>query len=249
VNTAGQDYSKIGKSLGKLMSDIRKQYNPGGEAHAITSNFTNYATWLKEHQERVAKGDVLGEDLNLANNYYMSNYQGVGKIDPVTGSYNRFNPDTLSEWQDPNKIIQDVYKEFKPEKNKVGTSWVANDGTIRYQEVETEGITAQRLQPSFETALAANPKYMSYISQRAKFLGQPDSVQPFIKGYTAQRANDLSYMNESNISKLERDPLAVARAKAAMDKENINYMMSLQQYGESTTGLLSMEPTFDPNQD
>lgn len=88
---------------------------------------------------------------------------------------------------------------------------------------------------------------MSYISQRAKFLGNSDAVQPFIKSYTTQRANDLSYMNQSQIDKLERDPIAVARAKAQMDRENIDYYNSLQQYGESTTGLLSMEPTFDPN--
>jgi len=43
VNTAGQDYSKIGRPLTQLMMDIRREYNPGGKAHAITSNFTNYS--------------------------------------------------------------------------------------------------------------------------------------------------------------------------------------------------------------
>ena len=43
VNDAGQDYSRIGRQLGKLMSDIRREYNPGGKAHAITSNFGNYS--------------------------------------------------------------------------------------------------------------------------------------------------------------------------------------------------------------
>lgn len=227
------------------MSNIRKELNPGGEANAIISNFGNYSKWLTEHQERVAKGNILGEDVNLANNYYMTNYQGIGQIDPVTGAYNRFNPEMLSDYSDPNKIIQDVYKEFKPEKHKVGESYLDN-GFIRYKEVEKEGITPDRLNPSFQTALTADPKFMSYIQQKYKFMGKEDQALPTVATYAAQRAQDLSYMNESSINKMERDPLAVARAKAAMDKQNIDYMMSFQQYGETTTGLLTMEPTFDP---
>lgn len=42
VASAQGDYSRIGKQLTKLTSDIRKQLNPGGEANAIVSNFSNY---------------------------------------------------------------------------------------------------------------------------------------------------------------------------------------------------------------
>ena len=246
VSTYQGDYSKIGRKLAGLMSNIRKELNPGGEANAIISNFGNYSKWLAEHQERVAKGNVLGEDLNLANNYYMSNYQGIGQIDPVTGAYNRFNPETLTDYSDPNKIIQDVYKEFKPEKYKVGESYL-QDGMIHYRETEQEGITPDRLNPSFQTALAADPKFMSYIQQRYKFLGRQDQVVPTIAAYAAQRAQDLSYLNQSSVDKMERDPLAVAREKARLDRQNIDYMMSFQQYGETTEGLLPMEPTFNPD--
>jgi len=248
VNSYGGDYSKIGKKLGNLLNSIKREYNPGGKAHAITSNFGNYTTWIKEHQDRVAKGNVLGEDLNLANSYYMKNYTGIGEIDPVTGSYNRFNPDTLTDYRDPNKIIQDTFKEFKPEKRKVGTSWTDEKGFVHYSEQEQEGITPDRLAPSFQTALAADPQYSSYIQQKAKFIGlSPEEAQTWSKNYANQRAQDLSYMSSSNTDKMERDPLYVARAKANMDKENIDYMYNLQQYGETTNGLLSSEPTFNPD--
>jgi len=176
----------------------------------------------------------------------MNNYQGIGEIDPVTGSYNRFNPETLTDYADPNKIIQDVYKEFKPEKYKVGES-VLRNGMIEYTEKEREGITAERLNPSFQTALTSDPKFMSYIQQKYKYMGKDGLALPTVAAYAAQRAQDLSYMNESSISKMERDPLAVAREKARLDKQNIDYMMSFQQYGETTNGMLTMEPTFDPD--
>ena len=100
--------------------------SPGGVANAITSNYSNYNTWLGSHQERLKKGALLAEDLNIANNYYMQNYTGIGDIDPVTGTYNRFAPEDLMDYQDPEAIVQDIWKGFKPEKRKVGTSWVEN---------------------------------------------------------------------------------------------------------------------------
>ena len=36
------DYSAASKDLYKLVSDIEKEYNPGGKAHAIETNYKNY---------------------------------------------------------------------------------------------------------------------------------------------------------------------------------------------------------------
>lgn len=230
VATYKGDYSQAGKDLRGLLSDIKKDYNPGGRAAAISSNYATYKDWLGRHQERLKKGEILAEDLNLANDYFMSNYTGVGNIDPVTGDYNRFNPEEVSAYTDPDKIIQDVYKTFKPEKRKVGKT-VFENGLKKYTVEETEGIDANRLLPSFRQALLGNPQYSNYLAQKSKFLGlDSDSVEQYIDQYSEQRAQDLSYMNVSHDEKFDRDPLYLLREKARLDKKNQDDLLQKLSY-------------------
>ena len=226
----GGNYANANKDINGLLKEIRKEYNPGGKVNAITTNYGTYQEWLTRHRERVEKGNVLGQDLNLANNYFMNNYTGVGEIDPVAGTYNRFNAEDLSDYTDAEAIIQKTYAGFKPEKWKQGVTTLKN-GIFNYQEDEFEGIKAQRLAPSFQAALMNDPKYASYLGQKAKFMGAPpEAAAQLINGYAGQRAQDLSYMNQSSINKMERDPYYVAMAKAKADKENMQ-MFSQLQYG------------------
>lgn len=244
------DYSKASKDLALLISDMRKQYNPGGEAHAITSNYMQYNDWLTRHRDRVEKGKVMGDDLNLANSYIMKNYTGIGTVDPVTGAFNKVNTEDLVDHIDEDKIIRDVYSTFKPEKRSQGMSYLDKDGFIKYEKVETDGITKDRLLPSFRQALAGNDQFVSYQSQKAKFLGiDPNQYLPaYVDNYSNRRAQDLSYLNMSSDSKMERDPLYVARAKASMDKENMMSMLSTLQYETGQPNVtMAKEPTIDPD--
>lgn len=218
------NYAKASSKLKELTRKIKKDFNPGGEAAAISGNYTNYNTWLKSSLELVEKGKVLGEDFNLANAYHMKNYQGIGSFDPVKGSYNIFNPETLSEYGDMEGNIQKSFATFKPEKSKHGTTQFKN-GNIIYHETEYEGISKARLKPSFESALNTDPKITNYISQRAKYLGySPKEAQDYINNFAAQRANDLAYQNSSDIEKVTRDPLSLlyARAKIAADAKKVD---------------------------
>ena len=224
------DYSKASKRLEELTRKIKKDFNPGGVANAISGNYNNYKDWLKNSQDLIEKGKVLGEDLNIANAYYMNDYKGIGQFDPVRGSYNVFTPETLTEYVNPDTIIQDVYKNFKPEKIKVGRT-VFQNGIQTYVEEEQEGISQERLYPSFLNAVASDPKYMNYLHQRAKFSGiAPDALKGYVDNYTKQRAQDLSYMNKSDIQKAERDPLFLLREKKRLDKETFSELFSPYQY-------------------
>ena len=236
----GGNYANANKDINGLLKEIRKEYNPGGKVNAITTNYGTYQEWLTRHRERVEKGNVLGQDLNLANNYFMNNYTGVGEIDPVAGTYNRFNAEDLSDYTDAEAIIQKTYAGFKPEKWKQGVTTLKN-GIFNYQEDEFEGIKAQRLAPSFQAALMNDPKYASYLGQKAKFMGAPpEAAAQLINGYAGQRAQDLSYMNQSSINKMERDPYYVTMAKAKADKENMQ-MFSQLQYGAGTGADVSLQ--------
>jgi len=245
------DYSKASNKLRDLTRTIKKDFNPGGKAAAISGNYTNYNTWLKNSQELVEKGKALGEDLNLANTYHMKNYQGIGEFNPVSGAYNMFTPEALTEYTDPDSIIQDTYKNFKPEKRKVGKT-VFRNGLQVYEEQEQEGITVDRLNPSFYSALSSDPKYTQYMQQKAKYMGlSPNDVETFTKQYAAQRATDLSYMSTSDITKAERDPLFLLqekqRLKDASDKKIISELTAQYKWEPTTQAMQRQEANIDPN--
>ncbi len=247
VAKSNGDYSTAAKDLNKTLSRIRKDLSPGGVGKAIVDNYSNYSTWLNNQRERVKSGKVLAEDLSLANNYYMKNYTGIGDLDPVTQTYNQIQPDELMDHQSAEDIVQNVYKQFKPEKKSVSMPSIRN-GIIENRQVSTEGIEAKRLYPSFATALSADPKLTQYLSQRAKFAGlDPNAQLDYIDQYSKQRAQDLSYMNESDERKWTRDPLAVARVKAQADKENMQQFMSFLQHEPLAPNTTYVEPKIDPD--
>lgn len=213
------DYSKASNKLKDLTRKIKRDFTPGGEANAISTNYNNYNTWLKNSQDLVERGKALGEDFNLANKYHMENYKGIGTFNPVTGSYNTFNPETLSEYADMEANIQKSFATFKPEKRKVGKTRFEN-GKIIYDEQEVEGISANRLDPSFQQVLATDPKVIGYMTQKARYMGlTPQQAQQYISNYATQRAKDLAYESSSDINKAQRDPLSLLYARAALAKK------------------------------
>jgi len=223
------NYAQASQDLRKLQSEMRNDLNPGGTAHAITTNFSQYQTWLKNQQDRLEKGKIIADDVNLANNYIMKNYQGIGNIDPVTGSFNKLQTEEVADYQDPNEIIDKVYKEFKPEKGKTSYT-VFQNGLQTQVEEEFESMDPNRLNSAFQQALFSEPKYITYVQQRAKFAGVPkDQALGFVADLATQRANSLGYLNKTSGSKSERDPLALINARAAADRVNIKYKNDLDR--------------------
>lgn len=252
VSKYGNDYSKASDELNKLTYQIKKDYGPGGKAGAIIGNYTAYNQWMKQQQDLVEKGKALGEDLNLANDYYMKNYKGIGEFDPISGNYNRFNADQLTEYVNPDDIIQNVYKNFKPEKHRVARTTFENGQQVT-RDVEVEGISANRLTPSFNSALQQNPKYQAYLQQQSKFRGlSGKEVEASIAGYVQQRAQDLSYASDSDIVKRERDPLALLHERHRLKKQeqqDFFSAVSAFEYNPTTEVSSRKESTIDPNGD
>ena len=245
----GSDYSRASSDLKALTHKIQKDYGPGGKANAIISNYNSYKDWRKAQQELVEKGKALGQDLNVADTYYMNQYKGIGEFDPITGNYNRFNAETLAEYIDPDSILQDVYKNFKPEKQKVSRTEFKNGLQTQITE-EIDGISASRLQPSFQTALANNPKYIAYLTQQAKLRGIPEEeIGTFVQQYAGRRAMDLSYQNKANEVRSERDPLSLIytrhRLRQQENQELIQGLTSNYQYDPTTEVTNRKSSTID----
>lgn len=238
VNSYGGDYSRASRDLQKMLYKIKKDFGPGGEANAIISNKRALADWQKQHQELVSKGKILGEDLNDAYRYYMNNYQGIGEFDPTTGAYNQLVPETLTEYVNPDELIQNVYKNFKPEKYEISRT-IFKDGKQTQVTESREGITPERLYPSFYTALQADPKFTQYVNQMAKYRGlDPDKTNAALNEYVKQRAQDLSYLSQSDIQKSERDPLFLLRErqrlKDASDQKLLSQIEGLYEFNPTT---------------
>lgn len=80
------DFSKAGRGLNDFLYNLKKEYNPGGKAHAIVTRKQKWDSWLGRQQERVGK-ELTGDQLSSAYNYYFNNIEPIGEKDPITGAY------------------------------------------------------------------------------------------------------------------------------------------------------------------
>lgn len=247
VNKYRGDYSQASNDLTQLLFRIKKDYGPGGEAGAIIGNYQNYQNWAANSQDLIKKGNVLGEDFNLAHNYYMQQYQGIGQRDPNTGSFNVFSPETLTEYADPEQIVQDVAAKTKPQKFRRLTTQFKN-GLKEEAIVEHNGVTPERLYPGFVQALTTDPKYMNYLRQRAKFTGlDPNQLPAAIDSFARSRAQSLSYMDDIQEQRLDRDPLALLYTKHRLQQEaNQELVRSFYQQDPTVDVVSREESTITP---
>lgn len=201
------DYSQATKDLYRLKKEIERDFAPGGEAHAIQTNYLTYVDWDKRQKERVAKGEVASSDLNMASNYFMNSFAGT-KPDEY-GVYSKLNVQELAKTVDMDKIVRDVAATMKPEKIETGNT-VFKDGLKIDITSAQEGVSYERLSPSLKLALSANPDVANYFSQKMLFSGaDPSLARTYLEQYADARAKDLSYLSTKNTSFKERDSLAL----------------------------------------
>lgn len=238
------DYSKATRDVQSLTRKVQRDLQHG-KPGAIVGNYERYQQWLANQRERLEKGKIIADDLNLANDYYMKTYKGVGELDPVTGNYGLLNPEEVTEYQSPDAIINEVYKSFKPQSYErsetVFQNGLQTDKTVKY-----EGIDPNRLYPAFASALEHDPKLATNMMQRAKFMGvDPQTIWNNLGEYSAQRAQALGYLNRSEGSKSQRDPLALIQARGAQDRATAKYKQDLKDISTTNLfkGLYQWEPS------
>lgn len=235
------DYAQATNELTKMLYQIKKDFGPGGEAGAIIQNYGMYQNWLKDSQDLVEKGKALGEDLNEAHAYEMNKYSGIGQRDPVSGSFRRFNPETLTEYVDPEKIAQSVADATKPITIK-NSRTVFQNGLQTDITDELSGVTADRLHPAIQSALTSNPQYMAYVQQKARRLGaSPDDVMDMIADFSQKRASSLSYLSPTHLEQSRVDPRSLIRLRANLQKQNMQEVLGTFYQHEPTIDVLTKE--------
>jgi hypothetical protein len=178
----------------------------------------------------------------------MSKYQGIGQRDPVTGNYGRFNPETLTEYIDPEKIARDVANATKPVSYKQGRTVFKNGLQTDITE-EISGVTPERLHPAIQSALTNNPQYVAYIQQKARRLGiSPDQALGMVEQFSHQRAQDLSYINRVDDQKSRVDPRSLIRLRADLQKQNMQEVLgSFYQHEPTIDAVTKEQSTITPD--
>lgn len=208
VNSVGGDYSKLNDQVRSLKADMMKEYSPGGKAYAIMMNKKQYDTEIARQKQRLGKGEVTEQQLQLLDKYVQDNYKGIGSIDPLTGSYNQLSMPDLAEYVDPTKDLRDTFS--KAPKRKVRRVVPQSDGKghIIYQTVETEEVDPNQLQSSGYAQLASNRKYLNYLSNLAQLSGKtPQETQAFlndsatnlVKGLVPEYSGRFSDIQETDV--------------------------------------------------
>lgn len=189
----------------------------------------------------------------------MSTYQGIGNIDPVTGDFNRLNPEHIVEYKDYNATINEINKNIPIEKQAIGRT-VRNGNYLDYQYQNVEGKDPNKLYSAFRTGLENDPQVVGRLDQISKFLGLPqDSASLWLDQISQAKAQELGgYSTTERTNKLEADPFALASHKAALDRANIKYKNELDkktiqdlqsglEYGQLTGNpYAKSEPNIDP---
>lgn len=223
VKDSGGNFANISKGLNELTSTIRSQLAPTGEAGAIVNNFNLYQDWLKRHQDRVTKGEIIGADLAQASNYFLSNFGGTNPDE--AGVYAQIQLDDLSNYVPLDEMSRKIANEVKPIKGKRGTH-VLKDGLFIYNSIESEGVSKERIQEAVGTTLAGDARVMSYLRDKLKYAGgDPSKVSEFLSSYAGSLGEALAYENEFTDQKLTRDPMAVARYRVQAQKKNNEELM------------------------
>jgi hypothetical protein len=209
VQAYNGDYSQATKDLYSLASQIKRDFSPGGEAHAINKNYTEYVDWSTRSKDRVAKGEITSADYNMGNKFFLGNFQGT-KADE-NGIYSNITLQELAKTVDLDKIVRDVADKMKPEKIETGSTVFKNGLKIDITDVQ-EGVSYERLQPSIQLALKGNPEVGAYIAQKAMFTGlDPALATNYLDEYAQSRAQDLSYLSSKYTEYSDRDKFALQK--------------------------------------
>lgn len=164
VSKYSGDYSRATKDLNALLSEMKKQYRPGGEIHAIQDNHARYVNWEKEEQERVKSGKVTSGTFNKGKNYIRTKYTGIGDINPETGSYSTLNTIALPEYVDETKLAMDSLDKLKPRKISRLTPRIDKDGRVYNVTEEVEGIDQNEATLAVQQTLLSDNKWMELAS-------------------------------------------------------------------------------------
>lgn len=227
VSKYNGDYSSAYRDLDMLRRDMEKLLRPGGEANAIIANKASFADWYS----RMSKDkEVNPESLNLAYQYYMSPeskgyYSGVGEKNPITQSYNVFNPEEVIGYTNPDTVVLPAIKAleasgFEKEWDSIGGQWIMRN------KQSGEELTEEEIARTAFRALANDKNYFNSLSQTARFRGEEgyDPTEYALKLAQSYGA-DYAYSRTKQSQTVSPNEWGMAKYKADRDDARQNQLL------------------------
>jgi hypothetical protein len=216
-----------------LARSVRRDFSPGGQAHAIQQNYSDYQTWLENQRKRLNEGLIQPFQLNSASEYVLGNYSGIGEGGP-NGIFNRISGPEIEQYVDINDEVSKYAEEVVASSLESG-QWVdRGDGIFKKTSTGLEAITPQEIQYAVLSGVAGNQNYQSYVRQMIEFGADPDIIATQLDSAINRVASSFSYEKRTYDEDIRFDPVRAVYAKAALDaeRESYSYLPPVQQREE-----------------
>lgn len=220
------DYSKLGKDLLGLSRSIRRDFSPGGEAYAIQSNKQTYTQWLANQRERLNEGLIRPFQMNLASQYILGNYEGVGTAGPG-GVYNSLQTEDINQYTDVNELASQYASEVVADKIEQGVWHDVGGGIYKKTSTGLEAISEEEISNAVMMGLAGNQDYRAYISQMQRFGADPTELESELAMAVGRVSSSYSYTNYAYDEDMRFDPARAVWEKAKLDAEAEAYSRRL----------------------
>jgi hypothetical protein len=240
VAKSGGDLASITKDLNKLVAGIKRDMSPMGEAGNIMGNYTKYQDWTKRHQERLAKGEIIGTDFAQANKYVMNKYSGV-KFNEETGTW--VSDLDLSDMSNYVPIDEIANKQLQllngsPDAYKRKTSVLGRDGLFHDEEHSYKGVGKDRIRGALLTTLGADPRVQGYLADKMKYSGlDPSQASAFLQLYADGMGESYKWEQREDGMELRRDPNSTAMLKHRLNNQLLESFLPLMEGELAPAGL------------
>jgi len=226
------DYSQATKDLNVLLSDMQKEYGPGGRAHAIEYNYKTWTDHWRNVQEGVQKKVYTAQQASALQSQFYSQYKGIGTKDPMTGAYTQANPTVLQPYVDEQEIIQKVIEKVPKRSGKTVVPVPDGQGRIIMRTQEYDYIDPNDMNSAVSQTLLNNDAWVNYNKQLAEMQGEDprtyvaSAIQNLVQNVTPLYSGILRQVNDVKIDydQIAMENLRHSHALARQREQDANSM-------------------------
>jgi len=185
------------KAQSDLIRQIRKDWMPGGKAHALEQNYAAVGAYKKQLDEMVGKGKLTGQQRDWLVNSSIQNFGST--IDPTSGKLRNFSGRTPAENMDLYEYAFELADGWKSDKFPAG---ITKTPQGYYNVATKEFVSEQEVFDNIFNALANNPKAGAYLNQAADMGGFQDAARDnFITSQLTNAA--MAAANKAGFEKID----------------------------------------------
>lgn len=194
---ANDEVSVARKAQADLIRQIRKDWMPGGKAHAIEQNYAAVGAYKKQLDDMVGKGKLTGQQRDWLLNDSLQKFGST--VDPSSGQFRNFSGRTPAENMDLYEYAFELADGWKSNKFPAG---ITKTPQGYYNVATKEFVSEQEVFDNIFNALANNPKAGAFLNQAADMGGFQDAARDnFITSQLTNAA--MAAANKAGFEKID----------------------------------------------